>query len=136
MRSNSWFSKVGAVIGLAALVCTSGCSGFSNASSGSNSSQTSTTYAYVSEYGIGTAKAIAQFQVASDGTLTPLTPATIEVTAGGGPAWIIADPSNRYLFAAGMTTPDLINQFVISADGMLTPNTVATVSGGDSFYPF
>jgi 6-phosphogluconolactonase len=91
------------------------------------------TYAYVAHNSTAT---IDQFQIASDGTLAPLTPPTVSAFAPYGPGWIITDPSSTYLFASGITSPVMISQFVINSDGTLTPNTVATVNGGDSSYPF
>lgn len=132
MRDRSCLSIVGSLIILAVAAITSGCSGFSNA--GNNKSQSSaTTYAYVSEN--GNASAVGQFQIASDGTLTALNPATVSISAGG-PGWIAVDPSSNYFFAASNAMPNVINQFVISSDGTLAPNSAPSVNGGDGYYPF
>lgn len=131
MQRSSFLSQVAAVFVLAGATFTSGCNGFSNATSSSHS--TATTYAYVSEN--GNSSAIGQFTVGSDGALTPLTPATAPIAAGG-PGWIAVDPSSSYFFAASETTPNVINQFVISDDGTLAPNAIPSINGGDSYYPF
>lgn len=69
------------------------------------------TYAYV---GVGGAGTVDQFEVANDGTLTPLSPSTVPSSAGNGPGSIMADPSGKYLFTAGYVDPPMISQFVIS----------------------
>jgi 6-phosphogluconolactonase (cycloisomerase 2 family) len=131
MQGYAWPTRVAASVGLgAALLLTSGC-GFS--SGRNNASPASQTYAYV---GVGDGGTVDQFQVAIDGTLTPLSPPTVASTAGNGPGWTVADPSGRYLFASGYVYPPLISQFVIGAGGAVTPNSTATLSGGDGSYPF
>jgi 6-phosphogluconolactonase (cycloisomerase 2 family) len=115
------------------LLVASGC-GFSNSNSRNNvSPPAAQTYAYV---GVGQGGTVDQFQVASDGTLAPLSPASVPATAGAGPGWIVADPSGQYLFSVGYVSPSVISQFVIGSDGTITPNSTATLSGGDNMYPF
>jgi len=124
-------AQAAAFIGvIGAMICLSGC----NASSGlNNASPQSNTYAYV---GVGQAGAVDQFQVANDGTLQPLSPSNVPSTAGGGPGWIVVNPSSKYLFTDGYVSPLTISQFVIGSEGTLTPNSAATVGGGNGRYPF
>ena len=92
-----------------------------------------TTYVYV---GQGSTATIDQFQIASDGTLAPLTPPTVSAFSPYGPGWIITDPSSTYLFASSFGAPTAIDQFVINSDGTIAPNSVAAVNGGNGVYPF
>jgi 6-phosphogluconolactonase (cycloisomerase 2 family) len=113
----------------ASLMCGAGCSGFSHG----NSNPTPTTYVYIAE---GGNTAIGQFQIGSDGTLIPLSPAIVSDTAGNGPAFLAIDPSGQFLFASGDVSPHVVGQFVIGSDGAITPNATPVVSGGDGFYSF
>jgi len=131
MQGYPFLARAATSFGLgAALLFTSGC-GFSNSK---NSTLPATqTYAYV---GVGESGTVNQFQVASDGTLTPLSPATVPSTAGRGPGWIVTDPSGKYLFTVGYVSPPVISQFVVGFNGTITPNSSATLNGGDGSYPF
>ncbi len=87
-------------------------------------------YVYVVNAGDGT---ISQYAVATDATLTPLSPATVvnpgmrTLGATGGAATV--DPLGRYLYVAN-TADGNIAQFSIGSDGGLTPLAPATVATG------
>jgi 6-phosphogluconolactonase len=106
----------------ATLAATLGC-GLST-SGGKSGGPAVNTYLYVE------AGTIAQFQVQSDGTLTPLSPATVGTPSFEGGAFAAVDPSNHYLVASSSNNSGnyALNQYVIGADGTLTPNTIPTVN--------
>jgi 6-phosphogluconolactonase len=119
--------RAASLLALAAvLACTLGCGGGNHTMTVSPN-----TYAYVSAGGLE------QFQVASDGTLTPLTPATIPPPTAYGLGFVGVDPSSQYLFASGIVAnPMVTNQYMVAADGTLTANSTPTVSGGSGVNPF
>ena len=69
---------------------------------------------------------LSQYQIATDGTLTPLAPAT--VGTGKQPLLISADSRGRFLYVAN-AGDGAISQFAVGANGALTPLSPATVSG-------
>jgi 6-phosphogluconolactonase (cycloisomerase 2 family) len=75
---------------------------------------------------------IAQYSIGSDGALTPLTPAYVNVPASAaGPLAI--EPSGHYAYLAGATTAlgGQISQFTLGSDGTLsalTPSGVAATA--------
>jgi hypothetical protein len=103
----SW-TRAAATMSLAgALLVTIGC-GLSNGKTAKNDPPATTTYAYVSG---GTEGGIAQFQVTSDGTLAPLSPATIAPPTPYGLGFLTVDPSSQFLFAIGIVSnPMVTNQ--------------------------
>jgi 6-phosphogluconolactonase (cycloisomerase 2 family) len=82
-------------------------------------------HAYAANDANGT---IAQYNVAGDGSLTPMIPA--EVSAGGGTNIIYLVLTPRSLFGVINGTPAQVAQLTIGADGKLTPNSPATVATG------
>ncbi len=80
------------------------------------------------------ATSIAQYSIGSDGTLTPLVPAYINVPGSASGALAI-DPSGRHAYLAGASLASarraprgLVSQFSISVDGTLSPLVPATVA--------
>lgn len=77
----------------------------------------------------GPSASIEQFSIGGDGTLTPLSPAYIEVPAFGyGPLAI--DPRGHFAYLAGASSAPggLVSSFSIAADGRLSPLTPASVA--------
>ncbi|HEX6838747.1 MAG TPA: beta-propeller fold lactonase family protein, partial [Polyangia bacterium] len=70
------------------------------------------------------ANTVSQFSVAADGTLAPLTPATVD-TASVGQA-VAVDPTGRFAYVA----TNAVVQYAVGADGTLTMQTTATVPNG------
>ncbi len=99
------------------------------------------TYAYVltsQQVGGSSTGALAQFQVTTDGELTPLDPPTVSI--GTEPVSLAASPDGKYVYALenalsqGAYTFTFL-RFSINNDGTLAPNPVtSTVPSGD--YPF
>jgi len=108
------------------LLCTFGCSGVGNGGGGQVAHGI---FAYVVVSDNAGNGSIAQFQMATDGTLTTLGPA---LSAGQETYPAAVDPSGKYLFAANFTS-GTIQQFVIATDGTLSANAVPTISTGN--YP-
>jgi 6-phosphogluconolactonase (cycloisomerase 2 family) len=83
-------------------------------------------YAYVANY-IGNYEngTVSQYTIGTDGTLTPMNPAT--VATGVFTAFVIVDPSGKYVYVtnAGDGT---VSQFTIGPSGALTPMSPATVA--------
>lgn len=75
---------------------------------------------------------LSQYSIGPDGTLTPLTPAT--VAAGTGPVAVVAAPNGKFVYSlAG--AGNVIAQFKVEADGTLTalsPGGVSVAAGGNS----
>ncbi len=93
------------------------------------------TYVYVAEWSMvgmpPDGGSVAQFQLASDGTLIPLNPAT--VITNETPVALTIDPLNRYLFApgplpAGSGSSD---EFTIGGNGTLTASSLSGVDTGN-----
>lgn len=82
-------------------------------------------FGYVGSFNGGFAGSpVGQYSVATDGTLSPLSPAS--VAAGNAPASIAIEPGGRYLYVAN-TNDGTVSQFSIGADGTLAPLSTATV---------
>jgi 6-phosphogluconolactonase (cycloisomerase 2 family) len=87
-------------------------------------------HVYVVNVGDGT---ISQYNVASDGTLTPMNPATVTNsgmhTFGVAPAAATIDPTGSFLYVTN-AADNTLSQFSIGSDGHLTPLTPSTVATG------
>jgi 6-phosphogluconolactonase (cycloisomerase 2 family) len=109
----------------AALIFASGCGG-----GGSTSIVTPVTYAYAATAGFNytATGAVTQFKVASNGTLSPLSPEAL--TSYSVFTTVALDPSGRYLYAGVMYYGDVagIRQFVVGSDGTIVPNSIPEVS--------
>src|SRR5579863_266315 len=108
------------------LLLTSGCGILANSKEISPAANTFL-YVPVGDVGQGT---VAQFHVESDGTLTPLSPATVAGPSPYGTNFVTVDPSGTYLFAnsALLGGTASVNQYVIGSDGTLAPNDTPTVN--------
>ena len=78
---------------------------------------------------------IYQFDVGSDGALSPKNPATVSVTpAGNELAQLVVSPDGSSVYAAALGTPslasNLIYQFDVEAGGTLVPKNPPTVTAG------
>lgn len=83
-------------------------------------------YAYVAaDNGGGANSPVGQYNVGTDGSISPMTPAT--VTAGTGPTQVVVEPSGKFVFVMNLTG-GTISQFAIGADGTLTANTPSSVT--------
>jgi len=74
---------------------------------------------------------ISQYRIGPNGTLTPLSPATVPVPysgQGGGPFLVSVDPSGRFVYVPGRD--GLLAQFHINADGTLAPLSPPFVGAG------
>lgn len=106
----------------AALLATIGCGG------GSMKPAPTATYAYALEEKVitngDTISSVVQFQLMSDGTLAPLSPATVAVDNN---QWSIAvDPTSHYMFTDGWNESAqaiTIDQLVIANNGTISPNS-------------
>jgi 6-phosphogluconolactonase len=127
MRTRTGQARVPFLIGtLTVLFLSTGCGILSNKK---NSSPSPNTYLYVAEGDV------AQLHLESDGTLTPLSPATVAGPNPWGANSVLVDHSGPYLFASstiGGSGPDVTNQYVIDSDGTLSPNGTPVVSVGGS----
>jgi 6-phosphogluconolactonase (cycloisomerase 2 family) len=87
-------------------------------------------HVYAVNVGDGT---ISQYNVASDGTLTPMNPATVTNPAmhtfGAAPAAATIDPTGSFLYVTN-AADNTLSQFSIGSDGQLTPLTPSTVATG------
>jgi 6-phosphogluconolactonase (cycloisomerase 2 family) len=86
-------------------------------------------YAYVANFacsGIGCTPvqgSVSQYTVAADGSLTPMTPATVNTgSAHSQPNSLIVDPTNAYLYVAN-AGDSTVSLFTIGASGALTPGS-------------
>jgi len=86
------------------------------------------TYAYVTE----ATGAVAQFQIASDGTLIPLNPPT--ASAGYGALSLAVSPTSEFLFSGNFGN-NTISQFMVGSKGTLIPNSVPSVNAAYGPYP-
>ncbi len=75
--------------------------------------------------------AISQFNIDTSGTLTALSPATVNV--GGAPGGLYADPNGRFLYMA-QPGPKQVLQFPINNNGTLSPATAVTSNNPDAPY--
>jgi 6-phosphogluconolactonase (cycloisomerase 2 family) len=86
-------------------------------------------HVYVVNVGDGT---LSQYDVGSDGTLTPMSPATVANpgmhTFGAAPAATMIDPTGSFLYVTN-AADNTLSQFSIGGGG-LTPLTPATVAAG------
>ncbi len=78
-------------------------------------------FVYVANESYGT---VSQYTIGADGTLTPMSPAS--VAAGNGPEYVTVDPSGRYVYVAN-TGDTTLSQYTIGPGGALTPMSQATV---------
>ena len=79
-------------------------------------------FAYVAN---GTSGDVSQYSIGTDGTLSPLVPATVR--AGDRPFSITVAPSGPFAYVANF---DTISQYSVGTDGRLSPLTPATVAAG------
>jgi 6-phosphogluconolactonase len=84
-------------------------------------------YAYVANQYDNT---ISQYTIGADGTLTPMSPAT--VATGETPESITVDPSGKYVYVpnAKPAPAGRIYQYSIGADGALSPMSIPWVTAG------
>ena len=81
-------------------------------------------YAYVTNQ---MSQNISQYTIGPNGTLTPMSPAT--VAAGSEPISIAVDPTAKYAYA-GNNQGGTVSQYTIGANGTLTPMNPAMVATG------
>jgi trimeric autotransporter adhesin len=85
-------------------------------------------YVYVANYDtLSVTGSVSQFAIGADGSLTPLTPATI--AAGNGPNGIAANPAAPYVYVVNYNSSD-VYQYSIGAGGLLNPLATPTVAAG------
>ncbi len=74
---------------------------------------------------------VSQFSINSDGTLTPLTPATVAATQGTIAVTIAPSGQTAYVISTCIDTAcdGQIEPYTIGADGTLTPTGVVTLTG-------
>ena len=80
-------------------------------------------YLYAANAGSST---ITGYRIASDGTLSLLTPSGVSASTGAGPVDIAASPDGRFLYELA-TGAGAIDEFAVHADGSLT--SIGTVAG-------
>jgi hypothetical protein len=88
-------------------------------------------YVYVAGGGTTASGYVAQYAIATDGGLTPLSPFT--VADGQNNTGVAVDPSGRYAYVTNPTSansPGSVCQYTIAASGELTPMSPATVASG------
>jgi trimeric autotransporter adhesin len=72
---------------------------------------------------------ISQFSVAADGSLTPLSPASVAtVASGAGATGIAVSPDGRNVLAGNFTAGNVV-RFAVNADGTLSSAPVQTLTG-------
>ena len=80
---------------------------------------------YVPNRGLGSpgGTTLAEFDVASDGTLTPKATPTVAASNGptNGPDYVVITPNGRFAYATDYLNDDVF-QYTVGADGELTPN--------------
>jgi len=81
-------------------------------------------YVYVANGGDNSAS---QYTISADGTLVPMSPATVSV--GSGVSSITVDPTGKYLYAANENSA--VSKYSINLNGTLTPMSPATIATGD-----
>jgi len=129
MQNYSWSIKAALLTGVTvACLFTFGCGGGNNGTT--TGSQNTYAYVALADQIPGAVGCLAQFQVSSSGTLTPLSPATLgtneAIPFGGVP--LAVDPSGRYLFLAGNGGYGEVGQYVIGSDGTISPNATPYAS--------
>jgi len=83
-------------------------------------------FAYVAN---GTSGDVSQYSIGTDGTLSPLAPATVR--AGDRPQSVTVAPSGQIAYVANF---DTIAQYSVGTDGTLSPLTPAMVGAGTRTY--
>lgn len=87
------------------------------------------TYVYVAEQGLSySIGSVAQFQMGSDGTLTPLSPGTVTANTDANPGSVIVDPSGRALLTIDVANETEIYEFPIGNDGTLGKSVFVVTS--------
>ncbi len=133
-------STTAAALTALTLVLLSGCGGSGNSST-STGTTTGTTgtpltraeFAYVANADDNT---VSQFKIGTDGSLAPLSPATVPVTANA--AQVLVTPNARFVYVIAQspsTGAATASQFQISSSGALAPLAPATVSLGVLLVP-
>jgi 6-phosphogluconolactonase (cycloisomerase 2 family) len=87
-------------------------------------------YAYVANVGPSnapTGNTVSQYTISTDGSLTPMTPAT--ATAGTGASSVTVDPTGRYAYVPNEGA-NTVSQFIIGPGGALAAMTPAFVAAG------
>ena len=88
-------------------------------------------YAYVANISLDS---VSQYAIGADGTLTKLSPAT--VNTGTEPVYLAIDPSNQYAYVANYTldknptAAGTVSQYTLGTTGQLTPMAVPIVTAG------
>lgn len=72
---------------------------------------------------------ISQYTVGSDGSLSPMTPAT--VATGNGPVGVAVDPAGKYLYVTN-NVDQTIAQYAINPDGSLGSSPINAVATGNA----
>ena len=80
-------------------------------------------FVYVANFSDGN---VSQYTINADGSLAPMTPAT--VTSIGGPQSVTVDPSGRFVYVANASDGN-VSQYSIGTNGALTAITTAIASG-------
>lgn len=77
----------------------------------------------------GAASSVAEFSIGSDGALTPLTPAYVQLSASASGPLAFAPSGERYAYQAGAvgTQGGQVAQFSVGPDGTLSALTPATI---------
>ncbi|MFO0675713.1 MAG: beta-propeller fold lactonase family protein [Polyangiaceae bacterium] len=84
-----------------------------------------------------TASTVSQYSVASNGALSPLTPASVAITVDGGASTLgdmALDPTGSFLYVANVTG-NVVHQFAVAPSGItpLTPSSVTAYPGNGRF---
>lgn len=99
--------------------------------SGSLAIDSSGLYAYLPGAASASGGLVSQFSINSDGTLTPLTPATIAATQGTIAVTIAPNGQTAYVISTCIDSAcnGQIARYTIGANGTLTPTGVVTLTG-------
>ena len=99
--------------------------------SGSLAIDTSGRYAYLAGAGSAPGGLVSQFSINSDGTLAPLTPATIAASQGTVAITMAPSGQTAYVISWCINTACIgqIEPYTIGANGTLTPSGVVTLTG-------
>jgi len=90
-------------------------------------------FAYVANFGANAQNppagpgTISQYSIGLDGSLTPMSSAT--VVSGSGPNALAVDPASKHLYVANLGDNN-VGQYTINSDGSLTAMTTPTISSG------